>query len=100
MYFALFSNREYMFLLQFQWPSSASYCPKKTVDFKDTMTHLVTKHCNKEIKFIKFDDSYLRALNFKVIPDLCRKQGREITLNESKEIITKLLRCYEVHIFF
>ena len=62
-----------MFLLQFQCPSRAGYCPQKTVDFKESVNHLVTKHYNKEIKFKKLDGSYLRALNFKIIPELCRE---------------------------
>ena len=74
--------------------------PKMTVDFKEIVNSLVTKHCNKEIKFNKFDGSYLRALNFKIIPELCGERGREITLNENKETITRQLKSYEVHVLF
>ena len=64
-------------------PFTCGYCPNTTVDFKEIVNHLVTDHSSKEIKLKKFDGSYLRTLNFKVIPELCREQGREITLNEN-----------------
>ena len=64
-------------------PFTCGYCPNTTVDFKEIVNRLVTDNSNKEIKLRKFDGSYLRKLNFNVIPELCREQGREITLNEN-----------------
>ena len=29
----------------------------------------------------------LRALNFKIVPEMCREQGREISINDSMETI-------------
>ena len=50
---ALFSNREYKFLLQFQCPSRADYCFKKTRFQRDSESSFVTKHCHKKISNFK-----------------------------------------------
>ena len=64
-------------------PFTCGYCTETSTEFKQIINHLVTAHCDKEIKIRKLDGSKQRTLNFNVIPELCREQGREITINEN-----------------
>ena len=68
--------------LQVLMPFTCGYCPTSSSQFKETINHLVTSHSEKEIKMKKLDGTALRTLNYQIIPDMCREQGREITLNE------------------
>ena len=63
-------------------PFTCGYCPTPSSQFKETINHLVTSHSEKEIKMKKLDGTVLRTLNYQIIPDMCREQGREITWNE------------------
>ena len=53
------------------------------MDFKETISHLITDHHDREIKMRRV----LRALNFKIVPEMCREHGRKISINDSKEKI-------------
>ena len=63
-------------------PFTCGYCPISSSQFKETINHLVTSHSEKEIKMKKLDGTVLRTHNYQIIPNICREQGREITLNE------------------
>lgn len=45
------------------------------------------QHHDKEIKFKLSEWKLLRTLNFKIIPELWREQGRTITINNEGEMI-------------
>ena len=53
-----------------------------SADFK-TISHLIADHHDREIKIKRM----LRALNFKIVLEMCREQGREISINDSTETI-------------
>ena len=76
-------------------PFTCGYCPTSSSQFKETINHLVTSHSEKEIKMKTLDGTVLRTLNYQIIPDICREQGREITLNEHTGTILfqNLIKC-------
>ena len=47
----------------------------------------MTVHCDKEIKVRKLDGAHHETLNYKVTPELCREQGREITIIENTQTV-------------
>ena len=63
------------------------YCPEKLQTFSIIIQHLLHQHHEKEIKFRLLEGKLLRTLNFKIIPELCREQGRTITINDERETI-------------
>ena len=64
-------------------PFKCQYCPTSSADFKETISHLITEHHDREIKIKRM----LRTLNFKIVPEMCREQRREISINDSTETI-------------
>jgi len=44
--------------------------------------HVIQQYDKQELKFNRRNGSALKTLNFKVIPDFCREQGRTITIND------------------
>ena len=64
-------------------PFKCEYCPTSSADFKETINHFLTDHHGREIKIKRM----LRTLNFKIVPEMCRKQRREISINDSTETI-------------
>lgn len=70
------------------------YCTKTSQSFNDIISHLVENHSNKEIKFRHICGSKLKTIYFKIIPDLCREQGRTITVNNDTQTI-HVSRCGE-----
>ena len=64
-------------------PFKCGYCPTSSADFKETISHLITEHHDREIKIKRM----LRTLNFKIVPEMCREQRREISINDSTETI-------------
>ena len=64
-------------------PFKCGYCPTSSADFKETISHLITDHHDREIKIKRM----LQTLNFKIVPEMCREQGREISINGSTETI-------------
>ena len=54
------------------------------------MSHLITDHHDREIKIKRM----LRTPNFKFFQEMCRVQGREISINDSTETIhvSKLIK--------
>ena len=57
-------------------PFTCEYCPTSSADFKETISHLITDHHDREIKIKRM----LRALSFKIVPEMCREHGREISI--------------------
>ena len=51
------------------------YCEKECTCFPDIINHLIEHHPH-EIKFKKQEDNKIKHVSFKVIPELCREQGR------------------------
>ena len=63
------------------------YCPEKTSNFKNIIQHLIDCHRDDEMRVRQFEERQMQTINFKAIPDLCREQGRTITIDEIKEKI-------------
>ena len=64
------------------------YCKETQSSFKNTINHLIDSHEQEEIRFRLFDGTdQIRTKNFKVVPEICREQGRTITINETKDSI-------------
>ena len=61
------------------------YCTSTSQSFNDIIFHLVENHSNKEIKFRHVCDSKLKTIYFKIILDLCREQGRTITVKNDTQ---------------
>ena len=68
-------------------PFACEYRPSSFGDFKETINHLITYHHDRENKKMikKMDDTLLRTLNFKIVPEMCHDQGRELSINDSTE---------------
>jgi hypothetical protein len=62
-----------------------SYCTERCHTFEEIIRHLSEIHSTKELKFMRQEECKLKTLNFKVVPELCREQGRVITLNSETE---------------
>ena len=62
---------------------TCGYCPTSSSDFKETISHLITDHHDRGIKIKRI----LQTLNFRIVPEMCREQGREISFNVSTETI-------------
>ena len=63
------------------------YYTEKLSTFSLIVQHLMEQHHDKEIKFKLSEGKLLRTLNFKIIPELWREQGRTITINNEGEMI-------------
>ena len=59
------------------------YCSTSSADFKETISHLITDHHDREIKIKRM----LRTLSLKIVQEMCREQGREKSINDSTETI-------------
>ena len=55
------------------------YCTAELKTFSGIVDHIATDHSNEEIKFRSTEKGKTKTINFKIIPDLCREQGRIIT---------------------
>ena len=64
-------------------PFTCGYCPTSSPDFKETISHLITDHHDREIKI----EIRLLILNFKIVPEMCHEQGRVISINDRTETI-------------
>ena len=63
------------------------YCTEKDSTFSLIVQHLIEQHHDNEIKSKLSEGKLLRTLNFKIIPELCKEQGRTIPINEESETI-------------
>ena len=63
------------------------YYPEKPSNFKNIIQHLINCHRDDEMLVRQFEGRQMRTINFKATPDLCREQGRTITVDEIKEKI-------------
>ena len=81
----------FLFYLQVTTMFKCFYCEKECTCFPDIINHLIEHHPHDEIKFKKQEDNKIKHVSFKVIPELCREQGRLITLNETENKILWLL---------
>jgi hypothetical protein len=50
-------------------------------------SRFIEQHHDNEIKSKLSEGKLLRTLNFKIIPELCKEQGRTIPINEESETI-------------
>lgn len=55
--------------------------------FSSTVDHFVEAHSDVEIKFTRKDTTCSKIFNFKIIPEICRQQGRTVTVNDKYEKI-------------
>ena len=53
--------------------------------FSDIIHHLIEHHPQEQIRFKRHGNNKIKSISYKVIPDLCREQGRVITLNEAEQ---------------
>ena len=63
------------------------HCARDGTKFSDIINHITEDHSNEELKLQKLDGNKVRTVNFKIIPDLAREQGRVITINAESETI-------------
>ena len=63
------------------------YCEWENPNFTEIIHHLLEHHPQEQIRFKKHKDNKLKSISYKVIPDLCREQGRVISLNEAEHKI-------------
>ena len=67
----------------FKCPLHVDIVPRRRQNSRKQISHLITDHHDWEIKI----ERMLRTLNFKIVPKMCREQGREISINDSTETI-------------
>lgn len=60
--------------------------------FSEIVTHLIEFHPEETLKFSIKEENNTRVNNFKIIPEICRQQGRTISINESSNTI-HISRC-------
>ena len=63
------------------------YCDFKESTFGEAVRHLINSHSTEELKIRKLEKNILKTINFKVVPEIAREQGRVLTVNEQKESI-------------
>ena len=63
------------------------FCPEKPSNFKNIIQHLINCHRDDEMRVRQLEGRQMRTINFKAFPDLCREQGKTITIDEIKEKI-------------
>ena len=61
------------------------YCEGEKTVFTDIIQHLLEHHPQEQIRFKRHENNKIKSISYKVIPDLCREQGRVITLNEAEQ---------------
>lgn len=66
---------------------SCKYCQGRFTTFTEIISHICDTHGQNNIQFTRQDGTASKLFNFKVIPDLCREQGREITIKSEEEKI-------------
>jgi len=64
-----------------------AYCRTTFSSFSSTVDHFVEAHSDVEIKFTRKDTTCSKIFNFKIIPEICRQQGRTVTVNDKYEKI-------------
>ena len=56
---------------------------------------MIESHSEQTLKFSQKDGANIKVKNFKIIPEICRQQGRSITVNKTRETI-HISRCNTV----
>jgi hypothetical protein len=56
---------------------------------------VIESHSEQTLKFSQKDGANIKVKNFKIIPEICRQQGRSITVNKTRETI-HISRCNTV----
>jgi hypothetical protein len=56
---------------------------------------VIESHSEQTLKFSQKDGANIKVKNFKIIPVICRQQGRSITVNKTRETI-HISRCNTV----
>ena len=71
------------------------YCQENLPSFSEILTHVIESHSEQILKFSQKDGANIKVKNFKIIPEICRQQGRSITVNKTRETI-HISRCNTV----
>ena len=71
------------------------YCQENLPSFSEILTHVIESHSEETLKFSQKDGANINVKNFKIIPEICRQQGRSITVNKTRETI-HISRCNTV----
>ena len=71
------------------------YCQENLPSFSEILTHVIESHSEQTLKFSQKDGANIKVKNFKIIPEICRQQGRSITVNKTRETI-HISRCNTV----
>jgi hypothetical protein len=71
------------------------YCQENLPSFSEILTHVIESHSEQILKFSQKDGANINVKNFKIIPEICRQQGRSITVNKTRETI-HISRCNTV----
>ena len=71
------------------------YCQENLPPFSEILTHVIESHLEQTLKFSQKDGANIKVKNFKIIPEICRQQGRSITVNKTGETI-HISRCNTV----
>lgn len=71
------------------------YCQENLPSFSEILTHVIESHSEQTLKFSQKDGANINVKNFKIIPEICRQQGRSITVNKTRETI-HISRCNTV----
>jgi hypothetical protein len=71
------------------------YCQENLPSFSEILTHVIESHSEQTLKFSQKDGANIKVKNFKIIPEICRQQGRSITVNKTRETI-HIARCNTV----
>ena len=71
------------------------YCQENLPSFSEILTHVIESHSEQTLRFSQKDGANIKVKNFKIIPEICRQQGRSITVNKTRETI-HISRCNTV----
>ena len=63
------------------------YSEREDNVFSDIIRHLLEQHSQDKIKFKKLVNQKLQSISYNVVPEICREQGRIITVNERERKI-------------
>ena len=63
------------------------YCDQTTESYKDIVHHQIEAHAFDELKFKRVDGEHRKLLSYKLTPDMCREQGRVISVDEQTNTI-------------
>ena len=71
-------------------PFVCGYRPSSFGDLEETINHLITYHHDSEKEKKRKYNTLLQTLNFRIVPEMCHGQDRELSINDSVEITQEL----------